>query len=391
MRSPSSRKPAIFIGTIPFPSHTGNVTFLKFLRVINPLIDTAYIVVGDLRFIRGFDKKYKPILLSYHLTNSFFARIFEYLRMQVVASIKLMETVNKVDLVIFFLDGTSLILPILTAKIFGKKVITCITGPTYKSVRAQYGIIGTLIAKMFLVIEVLTLLFADRIATESFNVLSCYPLPAVVKAKVHKAFLFVDMNTFNLKKPIFMRNNLIGYIGRLSAEKGVLNFIEAIPLVLKKKVDTRFIVCGQGSLAYKIRKMIEAKGLKANVELTGWIPHENVPRYLNELKLLVLPSFTEGLPNILLEAMACGTPVLATSVGAIPDIIKDGETGFLLKSNDPEHIAERIVELLNKPEHLEKVSVNAYNYLRKNFSYEKALEAWRRILMLMKPELNNGQ
>jgi len=62
--------------------------------------------------------------------------------------------------------------------------------------------------------------------------------------------------------------------------------------------------------------------------------------------------------------MACGTLVLATPVGAIPDVIKDNETGFLLKSNDPEHIAERIIELLNKPDLLEKVSVNAYNYVR---------------------------
>jgi glycosyltransferase involved in cell wall biosynthesis len=375
MRSPPTRKPAVFIGTIP----NSSPTFLKFLRIIDPLIDTAYVVVGDLSFIRGFNKKYKPILVSYPLRNSLFARMLEYLRMQVVVSIKLMETVSKVDLAIFFLDGTTLILPILTAKIFGKKVITSITGPTYKSMKIQYRA-GTPIAKMFLIIEVLTMLFADRIAAESLAVLDSYPLPVVVKAKAREAFLFVDANTFTLQKPIMMRDNLVGYIGRLSAEKGILNFVEAIPLVLKKKVDTHFIICGQGSLAYNIKKIIEATDLKANLKLAGWIPHKDVPQYLNELKLLVLPSFTEGLPNILLEAMACGTPVLATSLGAIPDIIKDGKTGFLLKSNDPEHIAERIVELLNKPELLEKVSTNAYNYIKKKFSYENASKAWQKIL-----------
>jgi glycosyltransferase involved in cell wall biosynthesis len=77
--------------------------------------------------------------------------------------------------------------------------------------------------------------------------------------------------------------------------------------------------------------------------------------------------------------MACGTPVLSTPVGAIPDIINDDKTGFLLKSNDPKHIAEKIIELLNKSELLEKVSTNAYKYVRKNFSYEKTLESWRRI------------
>jgi len=70
-------------------------------------------------------------------------------------------------------------------------------------------------------------------------------------------------------------------------------------------------------------------------------------------------------PSVILEAMACGTLVLATPVGAILDIINDDKTGFLLKSNDPKHIADKIIELL------EKVSKNAYNYVRENFSYEK--------------------
>jgi len=59
---------------------------------------------------------------------------------------------------------------------------------------------------------------------------------------------------------------------------------------------------------------------------------------------------------------------------------KDGETGFLLKSNDPKHISDKIIDLLNKPELLEKVSKNAYNYVRENFSYEKTLESWRKII-----------
>jgi glycosyltransferase involved in cell wall biosynthesis len=119
---------------------------------------------------------------------------------------------------------------------------------------------------------------------------------------------------------------------------------------------------------------------EAGLTFLKWLPHHKLPLLLNKLRLLVLPSVTEGLPNVVLEAMACGTPVLATPVGAIPDIIKEGESGFLLKSNDPKHIAERIIELLNKPDLLEKVSVNAYNYVRENFSFEKTLDAWRKIL-----------
>jgi glycosyltransferase involved in cell wall biosynthesis len=113
--------------------------------------------------------------------------------------------------------------------------------------------------------------------------------------------------------------------------------------------------------------------------MTGWIRHEKVVDYLNELKLFVLPSYSEGLPTIVLEAMACGTPVLATSVGAITDIINEGQTGFLLKSNNPEHIAERVIELSSKLGLLEKVSADAYKYVKKNFSYEKTLNTWQKV------------
>ena len=97
------------------------------------------------------------------------------------------------------------------------------------------------------------------------------------------------------------------------------------------------------------------------------------------MKQVVLPSYTEGLPNIMLEAMACGTPVLATPVGAIPNVIKDGETGFIMKDNSPECIAENVIRALNHP-NLERIAGNARALVEREFTYERAVERWREVL-----------
>ena len=121
------------------------------------------------------------------------------------------------------------------------------------------------------------------------------------------------------------------------------------------------------------------ENLNNKVELTGWIPHDELPDYSNMSKLIVLPSYTEGLPNIMLEAMACGTPVLATPVGAIPDVIKDGETGFIMENNSPECIAENVERALNHPD-LDKIVKNARESVEKEFTYEATLGRYRKIM-----------
>ena len=110
-----------------------------------------------------------------------------------------------------------------------------------------------------------------------------------------------------------------------------------------------------------------------------WIPHDKLPDFLNELKLVVLPSYTEGLPNLMIEAMACGTLVLATPVGAIPDVINDGETGFIMENNSPECIAENAIRALEHP-NLEEVVKNARELVEREFMYDAAVERYKKIL-----------
>lgn len=116
-----------------------------------------------------------------------------------------------------------------------------------------------------------------------------------------------------------------------------------------------------------------------NVFFVGHLPYNEMPKYLNELRLLVLPSFSEGVPAVLLEAMACGTPVAATSVGAVKEIITDRENGYILRSNSPDYLAQAILTIL-VDETIEKVAMRGQKYVQENYNYEKTANTWQKIL-----------
>jgi glycosyltransferase involved in cell wall biosynthesis len=220
----------------------------------------------------------------------------------------------------------------------------------------------------------------DRIILESPSVKDFFNLQKLNK-KILYAHLFIP-DIFALMNPFNKRDIDLAFIGAFSKEKGIIEFLKACNILKNRNVAVRrVIIYGDGVLRDHVVQYIQKNNLSTIIELQNFIDPLDMPKILNKIKLLVMPSYSEGLPNTLLEAMACGTPVLATPVGGIPDVVKEGETGFLLKSNNPEHIAERITELLSNPGLLEKVGIIASNYVRKNFNYEKALETWRKILM----------
>lgn len=190
---------------------------------------------------------------------------------------------------------------------------------------------------------------------------------------------FLDFNTFTVTTLLPDRPPLIGYIGRLSGEKGVQHFARALPAILSGQQNLRVLIGGDGQLRKTIEASLQEEGATARVDLPGWISHDDLPKYLNQLRLLVLPSYTEGLPNIMLEAMACGTPVLATPVGAIPDVIIDGKTGFIMENNSPECIAENVKRALNSPD-LERIAENGRRFVEEHFTFEKTVENWKKIL-----------
>ncbi|HJH26616.1 MAG TPA: hypothetical protein C5S37_07535 [Methanophagales archaeon] len=275
----------------------------------------------------------------------------------------------------FFLDSHALLLPVVTANLMRKKIIFALTASLTKSAKAKRDTLANVLVHS----EAINYKLSTRIIIYSPNHIKEWNLEKhrnkISIAHEH----FLDFDKFKIKKKFDARKNLVGYIGRLSEEKGVLNFVKAIPDILEKTDKIDFLIGGDGALHNKIKEYLTEKDLNDRVKLVGWIPHDKLPDYLNELNLVVLPSYTEGLPNIMLEAMACGTPVLATPVGAIPDVIKDGETGFIMENNSPECIAENIVRALAHP-NINEIIKNARALIEENYNYQDAVDRYRIIL-----------
>jgi len=368
------------IGIIVLPyEKASQVPLSNLIDVIGEKFQPVFIITGGDENIK-LKRPSKKVAVEWHHTkhrsgsNSLF-RIMNYVNTQVKLCLLLMKLANGPKHWLFFLGGENLILPMFVAKLFGKKVTLILGGSSAKIAEASKDTSAIALSYVFRG----TRFLANRIIVYSPNIIKMWNLENY-KNKIliaHRHFL--DFEKFKITKDFCDRGNVIGYIGRLSEEKGVMEFVRAILLILKKGSDLNFIIGGDGPLQDEIEEFVTKTNLSSRVKLAGWITHNKLPDYLNELKLLILPSYTEGLPNIMVEGMACGTPVLATPVGAIPDIIKDGETGFIMEDNSPECIEKNIIRAINYPD-LERIAENGRKLVEKEFTFEKAVEMWGKIL-----------
>jgi glycosyltransferase involved in cell wall biosynthesis len=244
-----------------------------------------------------------------------------------------------------------------------------------KSIQHTHGFLN-----LFLFLQQsLSYTISDKLVVYSPNLIAEWQLERYRHKIVIAYEHFISTDTFTITTPFLHRPLLIGYIGRFHEEKGILNFIKALPAVLNNKNELRVLIGGDGPQKESIVAALQKKGLTDRIDFPGWVVQQDLPLCLNTLRLLVIPSYTEGLPNIMLEAMACGTPVIATPVGAIPDIIKEGKTGFIMENNSPECIAKSINRALNDP-NLETIALNARLMVQREFTFDISVQQWKRIL-----------
>lgn len=360
------------IGIITFPFSKAFVIPLSNLeKILNSLANRIYIITGGTEkvTIKTNCEKTQIVNIRYNKSTNPIMRIVKYIYLQIRVSVQLIKCSKNINLLIFFMEGNG-ILPMLIAKLLRKKMILALPSKI---------LFNDFQSKLWVFVQAICENLSNVIILYSSNLIQEWNL----EKHKNKIFIahehYIDFNRFKIKKKFDKRHNLVGYIGRFSSEKGIYNFMNALPNILKMKDDIKFILIGDGEARDRLMQYITEKKLSEKVIMKDWIMHEELSDYLNELKLLILPSYTEGLPNILLEAMACGTPVLATSVGAIPDIINDNENGFLMENNSSESISLNVTRAINHQD-LIAIADNTKNLIKKEFSFKATSEKFTKII-----------
>lgn len=284
--------------------------------------------------------------------------------------------------VVLFFGTIAYIVPAIFSRLLGKTVVLLPRGDVPLSLRLRWeesmpGSLAGILAGLVSRLEHANYRLSDAIVTYT---------PAMAEqlglnkygGKLHPSGArFVDTDQFDVQKPFGERDNVVGFIGRLDVEKRVPELAAAA----KRLPDhVSFVFVGDGAYRELLESELSEEIARGSVDVVGWVDREAVPEQLNRLRLHIVPSHpTEGLPTAILEGMACGTPTYATPVSGVPDVVREGETGFLMGDVSGRRLAEEIESILARSD-LAEISQNARTLAEEKYSFEAAVSRWRNIL-----------
>lgn len=168
---------------------------------------------------------------------------------------------------------------------------------------------------------------------------------------------------------------IVGTVGNLYPVKGHLDLIRAARTILERRPATHLVILGRGALHDTLVAEAEALGLRDRVHLLGY--REDVNEWLATMDVFAMPSLSEGLPLSLLEAMSSGVPVVVTDVGGMPEVVQDGETGFVVPPGNVGALADRISFLLGDPARAARMGVAARELVADRFQLDRMVAQYR--------------
>ena len=255
---------------------------------------------------------------------------------------------------------------VLISKIFHKKVIFHIHGGGFEEF---YNSSNSLFK--FLLQKILTLSDKVFVLSQSWQ---SFLLGIVPANKVTIVENFVDFSSFrefkNNERPSKHILNVLFVGGPGAKLKGLFDVVDAAAIVTQHSKNVHFVLLACSGVN-GLGALNDVRGLASNISILGYLYGSEKTKVFLESDIFLLPSYAEGLPIAMLEAMAAGLPIIATSVGAIPDVIQDGKNGFLIEAGDYKALAEKILVLADDQNLRSKMSVNNVAKIRKN--YEKIM------------------
>ena len=343
------------------------------------------------RFPYFYPKKYQKLCygggILYNFKNSYLAKIQVplFFLSELFYTIKMIKK-EKIDVVHSHWLVPQGLVGGICKKIFGIPHVTTVHGSDVNIIKKS---------KILSRICSFILHNSDRItANSSYTKDRVLSIDSRAKDKVEVIPMGVDINRFGFEddtnlKEVFGAEYLILSIGRLIDWKGTKYLIISMKEVIKKFPNSKLVIGGDGPEKRKLEKLTKKLNLKKNVIFTGYIKNSDLSKYYDSSDIFVLASMnlnglTEALGVVLLEAMVCGTPVIGSNVGGIPDIIKDGYNGFLVPEKSPKDLADKIIELLSNKELAKEFSVNGLKTVRERFSWEIVSERFMRMYEVVK-------
>ena len=191
----------------------------------------------------------------------------------------------------------------------------------------------------------------------------------------------IDLDRFeNLSREEFRKRlkieeaeKIIIFVGGLRPVKGVKYLIEAMKIIIDKNRNTKLFIVGDGEEREYLENLVRNLNLEKHINFIGQVPNEEVREYMAASNVFILPSLSEGFPVTVVEAMASGLPIVATNVRGLPEIVKDGENGFLVEPKNLEEIADKVLLLLKNEELRKRISKRNKEEVKK-YSWKNIVE-----------------
>ena len=295
------------------------------------------------------------------------------------------------DVFATYLSDGLVALPMLVARMLRRRLLIVYTGSAAESLATRASLLSRVASAVAAALSEVEYSLADAIAVLSLSEAEQGRLRKH-RAKMQRLtgpdsrFVtgnsYTDFEAFSLGPPPLQRPALVAFVGRLAPEKGAREFGLGVALLAKEIADLEVVVCGDGPLRAELAAMLHDALPEQHVDIRGTVPHAEVSRVLRTARFLVVPSHTEVLATVAVEAMACGAVCCATPVGATGDIVIDGVTGFIVPGPVPLDIRDTVLRAWEHPD-LDGIQVCARQFAVDHFSFEAVQHRWRRVLQRM--------